>query len=217
MIAGPFSNVKRKYFEAFGDLEEEISFLRRMSFIFVGVLFVLLIMLFLAAKKTPIVIRVSEVKGSEVIQDLRQNNLPTSYEMISFAKRFAARYTGYNSYTVTRDLSESFNMMSQRFQKEAQKKIVDSGLLLKIKESAIDTQIEFKEEKLERDSEDAAVVSLIGVRQIRKYGSEQFNQRSLFRADIVLKKATRSRNVPEGLLVDEYREILMNELSERKT
>jgi hypothetical protein len=216
MMTDQFSKIKRKYFEAFGDLEEEIRFLRRLSFIFSAVVLALLVSLFFVSKKPPVVIRVSEVKGAEVINDLKQNNAPITYEMIGFAKRFTLRYTGYNSYTVTRDLSESFNMMTERFQKEAQKKIVDSGLLTKAKESGIDTQIEFKEEKLERDSDDVAVISLIGVREIKKYGVNNFNQRSLFRSDLVLKKVNRSRNVPEGLLVEEYREILMNELPERK-
>ena len=60
-------------------------------------------------------------------------------------------------------------------------------------------------------------MSLIGVREIRKYGLDSFNQQSLFRSDLVLKKVSRSKDVPEGLLVEEYREILMNELSERKS
>ncbi len=216
-MSDQFSKVKRRYFEAFGDLEEEIKFLRSFAFVLSGIVFVLLIILFLTAKKPPVVIRVSEVKGAEVLTNLKQNNAPSSYEMIAFAKRFTARYTGYNSYTATRDLSEAFNLMTDRFQKESQKKIVDSGLLQKIKESGIDTQIEFKDQKLERDSEDAAVVSLIGVREIRKYGLDSFNQQSLVRADIVLKKVNRTKDIPEGLLVAEYREILMNELSERKS
>ena len=216
-MSDQFSKVKRRYFEAFGDLEEEIKFLRSFAFVLSGIVFVLLIILFLTAKKPPVVIRVSEVKGAEVLTNLKQNNAPSSYEMIAFAKRFTARYTGYNSYTATRDLSEAFNLMTDRFQKESQKKIVDSGLLQKIKESGIDTQIEFKDQKLERDSEDAAVVSLIGVREIRKYGLDSFNQQSLVRADIVLKKVNRTKDIPEGLLVAEYRDILMNELSERKS
>ena len=216
MITNPFSKMKREYFEAFGDLEEEIRFLRKLAFIFSSVIFVLLLSLFFAQKKPPVVIRVSDVKGSEVIQDLKQNNAPTPYEMINFAKRFTVRYTGFNSYTATRDITEAFNMMTDHFQKEAQKKMVDSGLLRKIEESGIDTKIEFKEEKLERDSPEAAVISLIGVREITKYGAANFSSRLLFRADLVLKKLSRSRTVPEGLLVEEYREILMNELSERK-
>ena len=212
-----FSKIKRKYFEVFGDLEEEIRFLRKLAIIFTGIFFVLLVVLFFTAKKAPVVIRVSEVSGAQTINDLKQNNAPTPPEMIGFAKRFTVRYTGYNSYTASRDLSEAFNLMTEHFQKEAQKKIVDSGLLAKIAEADIDTQIEFKEEKLERDSEDVAVVSLIGVRQIKKYGVDNFSQQSLFRADLVLKKVSRSKEVPEGLLIEEYREILMNELSERKS
>lgn len=211
-----FSKIKRRYFEAFGDLEEEIDFLRRLAFIFAGTVALLLVILFAVSRKPPVVIRVSDVRGAEVVSDLKENNAPSSYEMISFARRFTARYTGYNSYTVTRDISEAFNMMTTRFQKEAQKKIIDSGLLAKIRDSGIDARIEFKEDKLERDSPDAAVISLVGFREIKKYGTDNFGHRALFRADIVLKKVNRSRNIPEGILVEQYREILMNEFSERK-
>lgn len=207
-----FPEIKRRYFEAFGDIEEEVRFLRIASVCLIGVLFVLIIFSFLLAKRPPVVIRVSEVEGAEAIRDLEANNAPTEHEIISFAKRFTTRYTGFNSYTVSRDVSEAFNQMTRNFQKKAQKSLIDSGFLAKVTEAGIDTQIEFKESRIERDSKDASVVSLVGVRRVTKYSAGSFNQEVLFRADIVLEKVTRSSNTPEGLLVEEYREILLNEL-----
>lgn len=216
MTETPFSKIKRRYFEAFGDLEEEIRFLRKLGFFLSGTILLLLFFLFVLAKRPPVVIRVSEVEGAQAIQDLKENNAPTAHEMIGFAKRFTARYTGYNSYTVSRDVAEAFNQMTSRFQKESQKKLLDSGFLAKVAQAGIDTEIEFKEGKVERDSEDHAVVSLVGVRRISKYGTQDLSQEVLFRADLVLKKVPRQAQVPEGLLVEEYREILLNELTERK-
>lgn len=209
-------NIKRRYFEVFGDLEEEIRFLRRTAFCLAGILLVLICFLFQMAKKPPIVIRVSEVQGAQAIRDLPGNNAPTPQEMIGFSKRFVLRYTGYNSYTVSRDMTEALNQMTSRFQKDTQKKMIDSGFLARIAQAGINTEIEFKESKVERDSEDAGLVSIIGVRRIAKYGLEGLNQDVLFRADLVLKKVSRSNDVPEGLLVEEYREMLLNELTERK-
>lgn len=217
MTEEPFSNIKRKYFEVFGDLEKEISFLRTLTLAFTGLLLAAVFFLFLAAKKTPVVIRVTEVAGAEVIKDLQSINEATPYEMIGFAKRFTARYTGHNSYTVSRDLTESFNYMTRRFQKSAQKNLIDSGILTKLVQAGIDTQIDFKEAKVERNSQDAGIVSLVGVRRVTKYEDPGFNQDFLFRAEIVLKKVSRSEKVPEGLLIEEYREILINELSERRS
>ncbi len=211
-----FSKIKRRYFEAFGDLEEEIKFLRKLSLIFLSFIFLLLIFLFIFAKKPPVVIRVSEVEGARPIESLKENNAPSEHEMIGFAKRFIRRYTGYNSYTISRDMAEAMNQMTYRFQKQAQKKLIDSGFLEKIAQAEIDTELEFKEARLERDSNEAAVLSLVGVRRVSKYGAGDFNQEVLFRADLVLKKVERRETIPEGLLVEEYREILLNELTERK-
>jgi hypothetical protein len=208
--------MKRKYFEAFGDLEEEIRFLRKLLFSLAAALSLFSLILILLSKRAPLVIRVDQVKGAQVIEDLRLNNEPAPYEMIAFGKRFAARYTGYNSYTVARDLTEAMNQMSSSFQKEAKKKILDSGLISKIAEARIHTELEFKEERLERDSKEVALVSLVGVRRISRYGDERVHEEHLFRADLVLKKTPRSKDVPEGLLVDEYREIVLNDLTERK-
>ncbi len=210
-----FPEIKRHYFEVFGDLEKEIKFLRKLAF---GLLFIVileLIFLFNASKKPPVVIRVDKVAGAEVIKDLKHNNEPTSFEIVSFAKRFTVRYTAYNSYTLSKDLAEAFNQMSSSLQKKAQKELIASGLIQKIKDAGIDTQIEFKEEHLERETEKEALVSLVGVREITRYGYPNREQ-VLFRADFVLKKVPRSREVPEGLLVEEYRETVLNEVKERK-
>ncbi len=216
MTETAFSKIKRHYFEAFGDLEEENRFLRKLAFFQGGIILFFLIFLFMLAKRTPFVVRVSEVAGAQTVQDLKQNNAPTAHEMIGFAKRFTARYTGYNSYTLKRDMAEALNQMTGRFQKEARRKIVDSGFLDKVIQAGIDTQVEFKEAKVERDSGEAAVLSLVGVRRVSKYGAADFNQQILFRADLVLKKVSRTESVPEGVLVDQYTEILLNDLTERK-
>ncbi len=210
-----FPEIKRHYFEVFGDLEKEIKFLRKLAFVLLFIVILELVFLFNASKKPPVVIRVDKVAGAEAIEDLKHNNEPTSFEMVSFAKRFAVRYTAYNSYTLSKDLAEAFNQMSASLQKKAQKELIASGLIQKIKDAGIDTKIEFKEEHLERETEKEALVSLVGVREITRYGYPNREQ-VLFRADFVLKKVPRSREVPEGLLVEEYRETVLNEVKERK-
>ena len=129
----------RKYFEAFGDLEEEIRFLRILP-LWLGFGFIAILLLFYQyGNRPPVVIRVDEVKGTQVIEDLNQNNAPASFEMTSFAKRFVMRYTAYNSYTISRDLAEAMNQMSSKLQKETRRKLIDSGLVSKIAEAKIAT------------------------------------------------------------------------------
>lgn len=210
------TRVKRRYFEVFGDLEKEISFLRRTNLFLVFAVILVFIGAMILGMKPPVVIRVSEVEGAQVIRDLNTNNAPTSYEVISLAKRFTVRYTAFNSFTVTKDLAEAFNLMSIRLQQESKKSLIDSGLVQKLKDAQIDTQTEFKEAKIERDSQEASTVSLIGIRRISKYDDPSFHEEILFRADIVLKKVARSSSAPEGLLIEAYREMILNDLSRKE-
>lgn len=214
-MENPVIKIKRRYFEAFGDLEKENSFLRKIALGFLCVVFVSVVLLFFAGKRMPVVIRVDEL-GSHAIKDLAGNNEPDAHEIVGFAKRFTVRFTGYNSYTILKDLTESFNQMTSRFQKQAQRGVLESGLIQKVIDARIDTEIEFKEEHLERDSKENSVVSLLGVRKIRGYGDEGVSGNTLFRADLVLRKVSRTRETPEGLLVEEYKETTLNELKERK-
>jgi hypothetical protein len=211
------SKIKRRYFEVFGDLEMEISHLRKITLALIGTVFALLCFLVVVAKKPPVVIRVSEVKGAETIQDLRSNNAVTEYEILGFAKRFTARYTGYNSYTVSRDFTEALNQMTRTFQKEATKRILDTGLLSKVAEAGIDTLVEFKEARIEKETREYVAVWLVGVRRIRKYDVQAAAQETLFRSDLVLKNVPRSSSTPEGLLVEKYQEILLNDITERRS
>ena len=214
-MENPIIKIKRRYFEAFGDLEKENNFLRKISIGLVCVFFISIILLFFAGKRMPVVIRVDEL-GSHAIKDLVGNNEPDAHEIVGFSKRFTVRFTGYNSYTIVKDLTESFNQMTSRFQKQAQRGVLESGLIQKVIDARIDTEIEFKEEHLERDSKENSVVSLLGVRKIRGYGDEGITGNTLFRADLVLRKVSRTRETPEGLLVEEYKETTLNELKERK-
>ncbi len=209
------AKVKRRYFEAFGDLEMEIQFLRKANLILAFIVLLAFAGSVILGMKPPVVIRVSEVEGAQVIRDLPKHNEPTHHEIIALSKRFTLRYTGFNSYTVTKDLAEAFNLMTTRLQHEARKSLIDSGLVEKLKTAQIDTQLEFKETKIERDAPDAAVVSLLGVRRISRYDEPSFREEILFRADIVLKKVSRSSNTPEGLLVDGYKELILNDLSRK--
>lgn len=209
--------MKRRYYEVFGDLEAQVEFLKFTSLILFTLLFLAMAGAFLLAKRPPVVIRVTEVGESQPIRDLRSNNAPTEPEIFYFAKSFVKRYAEYNAYTLGRDMAEAMNQMTSGYQKTAQRDLVESGLLAKVREAGLYAQIEFKEETIDRETPDFCRVSLIGVRTLRSYKNQDYKESSLFKAELVLKKFPRSQQIPAGLLVEQYREILLNKLEEAST
>ena len=208
--------LKRRYFEVFGDLEAQAEFLKLSNLVLLGVLIAVLLGAFLLAHRPPVVIRVTEVGVAEPIRDFRINNAPSEPEILYFSKSFTRRYTEYNSYTLSRDVTEAFNQMTGRFQKITNRDLVESGLLTRVREAGLHAAIEFKEEKIERETPEFIRVSLIGIRTIQSYKNPDYKEASLFKAELALKKCQRSMNVPFGLLVEEYHEMILNKIEERK-
>lgn len=206
----------RRYYEVFGDLEAQAEFLKLASLILFLLLFISLFGAFVLARRPPLVIRVNEVGAAEPIKDLKLNNMPAEPEILFFAKSFVKRYSEYNAYTLARDMAEAMNLMTVHYQKIAKRDLVESGMLARVKEAGLNAQIEFKEEKIERETEDCVLVSLIGVKTLTSYKNPAYRESNLFKAEIVLKKYPRSFSVPSGLLAEEYREIILNKLEESK-
>lgn len=204
--------MKRRYYEVFGDLEAEAEFLKLTTLLLVTLLFFTLFGAFMLAKRPPVVIRVDQVGRAEAIQDLEANNAPTDYEIFDFAKSFTRRFRELNSYTLASDTAEAWNRMSARYQKIADRDLVESGFFARFNQTGLYTRIEFKEETIERDTPEYARVSLIGVRTIVSYNDPSYKESSLFKAELLLKKVPRSREIPWGLLLEDYREILLNKL-----
>ena len=209
-------NMGRRYYEVFGDLEAQAEFLKVTTFVLLVLLLLALVGAFAIAKKPPVVIRVTEVGEAQAIRDLKANNAPTAPEILYFSRSFVKRYTEYNSYTLARDMAEAMNQMTGRYQGIAKRDLVESGILARVKEAGLNAQIEFKEEKIERETEEHVLVSLIGVRTLTSYKNPDYRESNLFKAELVLKNFPRSLEVPSGLLVEDYREILLNKLQEQK-
>lgn len=206
----------RRYYEVFGDLEAEVHFLKLTVLVLLFFLFASAAAFVGLTKKPPVVIRVSEVREAQAIPDLKTNNESTEPEIIYFAKSFMKRFTEYNSYTLARDFSEAMNQMTVRYQKLAKRELVESGLLTKIKDAELNASLEFKEEKIEKNTQDYALVSLVAVRNLTSYKNPSYRESALLKAEIVLKKRPRTIEIPSGLLVENYREIILNKLEDIK-
>ena len=206
----------RKYYEVFGDLEAENQFLKLGVTALAGILSLSLMGAFILANRPPVVIRVTAVGKAEAVGNLQINNAPSEPEILYFAKTFVRRFSEYNAYTLSRDMSEAMNMMSAQYQKTARHELVESGVLSRVKEAGLNAQIEFKEEGIERQTPEHAVVSLIGVRTLLSFKNKDFRESNLFKSEIVLRKHPRSAAVPSGLLVEDYQEIILNKLEGAK-
>lgn len=206
----------RRYYEVFGDLESHLEFLKLASLALLCLLFFAIFGAFVLAKRPPVVIRVDDVGRAEAISDLAANNAPSKPEILYFTRTFVKRYSEYNAYTVSRDMSEAWNLMSSRFQAAAKRNLIESGILAKIEEAKLYAALEFKDEKIERETPEHVLVSLVWVRTLKSYKDLDYREASLLKSELVLKKVPRSLPAPSGLLVEDYKEILLNRLEDNK-
>ena len=209
-------NLGRRYYEVFGDLEAQLEFLKLASLVLLCLLFFAIFGAFVLAKRPPVVIRVDEVGKAEAISDLAAHNAPSKPEILYFARTFVKRYAEYNAYTVSRDMAEAWNLMSARFQSAAKRNLIESGILARIEEAKLCATLEFKEEKIERETPEHVLVSLVWVRTLKSYKDPDYREASLLKSELVLKKVSRSLPAPSGLLVEDYKEILLNRLEDNK-
>ena len=209
-------NLGRRYYEVFGDLESQLEFLKLASLVLLCLLFFAIFGAFVLAKRPPVVIRVDEVGKAEAISDLVGHNVPSKPEILYFARTFVKRYAEYNAYTVSRDMAEAWNLMSARFQSAAKRNLIESGILARIEEAKLCAALEFKEEKIERETPEHVLVSLVWVRTLKSYKDPDYRDASLLKSELVFKKIPRSLPAPSGLLVEDYKEILLNRLEENK-
>lgn len=209
-------NLGRRYYEVFGDLEAQLEFLKLASLVLLCLLFFAIFGAFVLAKRPPVVIRVDEVGKAEAISDLAAHNAPSKPEILYFARTFVKRYAEYNAYTVSRDMAEAWNLMSARFQSAAKRNLIESGILARIEEAKLCAALEFKEEKIERETPEHVLVSLVWVRTLKSYKDPDYREASLLKSELVLKKVSRSLPAPSGLLVEDYKEILLNRLEDNK-
>ena len=209
-------NLGRRYYEVFGDLEAQPEFLKLASLVLLCLLFFAIFGAFVLAKRPPVVIRVDEVGKAEAISDIAAHNAPSTPEILYFARTFVKRYAEYNAYTVSRDMAEAWNLMSARFQAAAKRNLIESGILARIEEAKLCATLEFKEEKIERETPEHVLVSLVWVRTLKSYKDTDYREASLLKSELVLKKVSRSLPAPSGLLVEDYKEILLNRLEDNK-
>ena len=205
-------NTKRKYYEIWGGLEAQNNTLKLILF---GLLLTFIFFLFLSffgMRKPPVVIRVNDIGKAEAVSEFPVNNAVSKPELFYFTKLFIEKYTAYNSYTVSTDLSEAFSLMTKNYQRIAKKEIIDSKLVSQIGQASLHAEVQVRDIKIEREDAKYAVLSFIGLRTIFSYADRGFKQESLFKGDIILKKVNRSMANPHALLVEEYREVLVKEL-----
>jgi hypothetical protein len=205
-------NLKRKYYEVWGGLEAQNNTLKLALFGLILALVAFMLLSFMGARRPPVVIRVDDIGKAEAVTDYAVNNAVTKPELFYFTKLFIEKFTAYDSYTLSSDLSDAFSLMTRRYQETAKKDIIDSKLVSQISQASLRASVELRDMKIDREDSKHATISFICVRTIRSYSNKDFIKDSLFKGDIVVKKVSRSMSNPHGLLVEEYREVLVKEI-----
>jgi hypothetical protein len=205
-------NIKRKYYEVWGDLEAQNNTLKLALLGLILVFAIFIFLSFLGSRKPPVVIRVNDIGSAQAVSDYPANNAITKPELFYFTKLFIEKFTAYNSYTLSSDLSEAFSLMTKRYQEVAKKDLIDSKLVSQISDASLRASVELRNIKIEREDAKFATLSFICLRTIRSYSNKDFLKESLFKGDMVLKKVNRSMTNPHGLLVDVYSEVLVKEI-----
>ena len=206
----------RAFFEVWGDLEAQN---RTLKFVILTESILLILafgFLWAAIAKPPVVIRVSDVGRAVRIENLKTNNEITPLEIEAFTKDFIKNFREYSPFSLSEDLARAFNAMTKRFQHLQEDMIFNSPILKRVKQKEVASKVEIREVITEKQAGDILEIRALGVRKMILLSDEKVFQESLFQAELVLRKVSRHTN-PYGLLVEDYREINLKDISEERS
>jgi len=193
------------YYEVWGSLEKTNRFLWTALWFAVTVAVLALILVRVAVRRPPVVIRVDAAGAAEVVTDPQQPPVSEA-EVRSFLGLFERFYTELNAYTYESDLKRAFAMMTPDFQRQASDALKRGGALEGLKNNQLKTTLFLTELKIVRDTAEVLECKVKGYRQTSSYKDDGPTGEVVFEHDIILKKVPRSESAPNGLLVEGYQE-----------
>lgn len=191
------------YYEVWGSLEKTNKVLWTALWFAVTVAVLALILVRIAIRRPPVVIRVDGTGQAQAVTDLQQPPVSEA-EVKNFLTLFEHFYTGLNAYTCDADLKLAFGMMTPEFQRQASDTLKRGGVLEQIKSDQIKTTIFLTELKIVRDTADVLECKVKGYRQTSSYKLDGPTGEVVFEHDIILRKVPRSETAPNGILVEGY-------------
>lgn len=203
----------RRYYEVFGDTIVLLNTFRIVTLLLAGVIFFQVYVNLKAHEKPPVVIRVDEVGRARAIEDLKVTNEPDEIQIEAFTREFIETYTAWDSKSIEYDFSKALNLMHSDYQKRAQRELLSSRLLQELKEQNLYSRVLIQEVRIEKNSPGWVHVWAAGVRKVQSYLDPNFSKETVFNAYLTLAKVPRTMREPYGLLVHDYREILVKEMN----
>ncbi len=208
----------RAYYEVFGDTVVMLKTFKALVLVLAGIILFQVYVNLAAQKKPPLVIKVDETGRAQALDAQRIPSEPDEIQIHTFIREFLETFTAYDSKSVEYDFSKALNFMHSDFQKRASHEMLDAirggpPLLQQLKDQNLFSRIEIQEIRIEKNSPGWVSVWAAGVRRVSSYLDSGSRKETLFNAYITLAKVPRTLREPYGLLVYDYREHLVKDLT----
>lgn len=216
---------RRSYYEVFGDT---VTLLNTFKIVALVLLLIILFQAFLILKvqeKPPLVIPVDSLGRARAIENYETSDKRDEIQVQAFVREFMEAYTAWDSKFVELNFAKALNYMHSEFQKRAQFEMmqpdrddVDHGSLLeKLRSQKIYSKLEIQEIRIEKDSREWVKIWVAGIRRVFSYLDSSYPPtETIFNAYITLAKVPRTKTEPYGLLVYDYREHLVKDITSRE-
>lgn len=203
----------RAYYEVFGDTVVMLNTFKIVALVLAGVIFFQVYVNLYAQRKPPVVIRVDQAGRARAIEELKSVNEPDEIQIQAFIREFIETYTSYDSKSIEYDFAKALNLMHSDYQKKAQQEQLSSNLLKELKEQNLYSRVNLQEIRIEKDSPGWVHAWAAGVRKVQSYLDPAFTRETVFNSYVTLAKVPRTIREPYGLLVYDYREHIVKEIS----
>jgi len=215
----------RSYHEVFGDTVTLLNTFKVVAVILALIILFQAFLILKAQEKAPIVIPVDSLGRARAIENYETTDKRDEIQIQAFVKEFMEAYTAWDSKFVELNFAKALNYMHSEFQRRAQAELMQSdpndaehgSLLEKLRAQKIYSKLEIQEIRIEKDSPQWVKVWVAGIRRVYSYLDSSYPPaETIFNAYITLAKVPRTRQEPYGLLVYDYREHLVKDITSRE-
>lgn len=196
------------YYEVWGGLESANRALWVALWFAVAVSLLALILLRVALRRPPVVIRVDASGHAQIADEISHQPPVSEAEIKNFLGLFERFYTQLSFYTYESDLNLAFAMMTPDFRSKAGDYLKSQAVLEKVKIDERKTMLTLTEIRVVSDTPQVIECQVKGYREISSYKRNSPSQEVVFEDDVVLKKVSRSEQAPNGVLVQDWNESL---------
>ncbi|MDE2236947.1 MAG: hypothetical protein KGK30_03570 [Elusimicrobia bacterium] len=194
------------YYEVWGTLESANRALWVGLWFAVTVALLEFLVMRVALRRPPVVIRVDDAGQAQVVADPSRQPPVSEAEIKNFLTLFEKFFTELNCYTYDADLKVAYSMMTSEFQSKASDLFKRGGLLETLKGNQAKTALTITEIHILKDTPQVLDCRVKGYREIDSYKTDGTKSEVVFEDDVILKKVPRSAATPYGVLVQDWSE-----------